>query len=178
MWPSPVSHPVLVKNQLIQHPTAAGFFIASPLCLRSRKPVPSTAVPQRAALPGTGSPVPKSNPQIRALAPEVRFESFNLYAIAREHEGQLCLTHPQLTNQRSHYAKNQVSDPITDQEIAFAHLVLSATMTDRHAAEAAGLNPTPPPTPKPNPVSAPTCSSTGPPYANSSCSRRLSDYAG
>src|SRR5580658_4769257 len=37
--------------------------------------------------------------------------------------------------------KNQVSDPITDQEIAFAHLVLSGTMTDRRAAEAAGLNP-------------------------------------
>jgi hypothetical protein len=36
--------------------------------------------------------------------------------------------------------KNQVSDPITDQEIAFAHLVLSGTMTDRRAAEAVGLN--------------------------------------
>jgi hypothetical protein len=37
--------------------------------------------------------------------------------------------------------KNQVSDLITDQEIIFAHLVLSGTMTDRQAAEAAGLNP-------------------------------------
>ena len=37
--------------------------------------------------------------------------------------------------------KNQVSDPITDQEIAFAHLLLSGTMTDRRAAEAVGLNP-------------------------------------
>jgi hypothetical protein len=37
--------------------------------------------------------------------------------------------------------KNQVSDPITDQETAFAHLVLSGTMTDRRAAEAVGLNP-------------------------------------
>ena len=37
--------------------------------------------------------------------------------------------------------KNTVTDPITDQEIAFAHLVLSGTMTDRQAAEAAGLNP-------------------------------------
>jgi hypothetical protein len=37
--------------------------------------------------------------------------------------------------------KNKVSDPITDQEIAFAHLVLSGTMTDRDAAEAVGLNP-------------------------------------
>jgi hypothetical protein len=37
--------------------------------------------------------------------------------------------------------KNAVSDPITDQEIAFAHLILSGTMTDRRAAEAAGLNP-------------------------------------
>jgi hypothetical protein len=38
--------------------------------------------------------------------------------------------------------KNTVTDPITDQEIAFAHLVLSGTMNDRQAAEAAGLNPT------------------------------------
>jgi hypothetical protein len=37
--------------------------------------------------------------------------------------------------------KNNVSDPITDQEIAFARLVLSETMTDRRAAEAVGLNP-------------------------------------
>jgi hypothetical protein len=37
--------------------------------------------------------------------------------------------------------KNTVSDPITDQEMAFAHLVLSGTMTDRRAAEAVGLNP-------------------------------------
>ncbi len=37
--------------------------------------------------------------------------------------------------------KNNVTDPITDQEIAFARLVLSGTMTDRRAAEAVGLNP-------------------------------------
>jgi hypothetical protein len=37
--------------------------------------------------------------------------------------------------------KNKVSDPITDQEIAFARLVLSGAMTDPHAAEAVGLNP-------------------------------------
>jgi hypothetical protein len=37
--------------------------------------------------------------------------------------------------------KNTVIDPITDQEMAFAHLVLSGTMNDRQAAEAAGLNP-------------------------------------
>ena len=37
--------------------------------------------------------------------------------------------------------KKPVTDPITDQEIAFAHLVLSGTMTDRRAAEAVGLNP-------------------------------------
>jgi hypothetical protein len=37
--------------------------------------------------------------------------------------------------------KNTVSDPITDQEMAFAHLVLSGTLNDRQAAEAAGLNP-------------------------------------
>jgi hypothetical protein len=37
--------------------------------------------------------------------------------------------------------KNQVSDLITDQEIAYALLILSGTMTDRQAAEAVGLNP-------------------------------------
>jgi hypothetical protein len=37
--------------------------------------------------------------------------------------------------------KNKVNDPITDQEIAFARLVLTGTMTDRQAAEAVGLNP-------------------------------------
>jgi hypothetical protein len=37
--------------------------------------------------------------------------------------------------------KNKVSDPITDQEIVFARLVLSGTTTDRQAAEAAGLHP-------------------------------------
>jgi hypothetical protein len=37
--------------------------------------------------------------------------------------------------------KNTVNDPITDQEMAFAHLVLSGTMNDRAAAEAVGLNP-------------------------------------
>src|ERR1700729_1982544 len=37
--------------------------------------------------------------------------------------------------------KNQVTDPITDKEIAFAPLVLDGTMTGRRAAEAAGLNP-------------------------------------
>ena len=37
--------------------------------------------------------------------------------------------------------KNKVSDPITDQEMAFARLILSGAMTDRHAAEAVGLNP-------------------------------------
>jgi hypothetical protein len=37
--------------------------------------------------------------------------------------------------------KNRVTDLITDQEMAFVHLVLSGTMTDRKAAETAGLNP-------------------------------------
>jgi hypothetical protein len=37
--------------------------------------------------------------------------------------------------------ENNVSDLITDQEIAFARLVLSGTMTDRQAAEAVGLDP-------------------------------------
>jgi hypothetical protein len=35
--------------------------------------------------------------------------------------------------------KGPVETPITNQEIAFAHLVLAGTMTDREAAEAAGL---------------------------------------
>jgi hypothetical protein len=38
-------------------------------------------------------------------------------------------------------SKNDVNDLITDQEIAFARLVLSGTMTDRQAAEAVGLDP-------------------------------------
>jgi hypothetical protein len=37
--------------------------------------------------------------------------------------------------------KNKVSDLITDQEMAFARLILSGAMTDRRAAEAVGLNP-------------------------------------
>ena len=37
--------------------------------------------------------------------------------------------------------KNKVTDLITDQEIAFARLILSGTMTDRRAAEAVGLIP-------------------------------------
>ena len=37
--------------------------------------------------------------------------------------------------------KNNVNDPITDQEIAFVHLLVTGTMTDRQAAEAVGLNP-------------------------------------
>jgi hypothetical protein len=37
--------------------------------------------------------------------------------------------------------KNKASDPITDQEMAFARLVLSGGVTDRQAAEAVGLNP-------------------------------------
>jgi hypothetical protein len=37
--------------------------------------------------------------------------------------------------------KRPVNDPITDQEMAFAHIVLSGTMNDRQAAETAGLNP-------------------------------------
>jgi hypothetical protein len=37
--------------------------------------------------------------------------------------------------------KNKDHDPITDQEMAFARLVLSGGMTDRQAADVAGLNP-------------------------------------
>jgi hypothetical protein len=49
-----------------------------------------------------------------------------------------------------------VSDPITDQEIAFAHLILSGTMNDRRAAEAVGLNPDTAAYTNPGPASAPT----------------------
>jgi hypothetical protein len=35
----------------------------------------------------------------------------------------------------------RVTDPPTNQEMAFAHLILSGTMNDRRAAEAVGLNP-------------------------------------
>jgi hypothetical protein len=38
-------------------------------------------------------------------------------------------------------SKNNVTGPITDQERAFAYLILSGTITDRQAAEAVGLNP-------------------------------------
>ena len=37
--------------------------------------------------------------------------------------------------------KDPVSDPITNQEMAFAHLILGGTMNDRRAAKAVGLNP-------------------------------------
>jgi hypothetical protein len=37
--------------------------------------------------------------------------------------------------------KNPVTDPITDQEMAFALLIMSGTMNDRQAAKAVGLNP-------------------------------------
>src|SRR5271155_4256077 len=37
--------------------------------------------------------------------------------------------------------KNEVSDLITDQEIAFVHLLFSGSMTEQRAAEAVGLNP-------------------------------------
>jgi hypothetical protein len=74
--------------------------------------------------------------------------------------------------------KNKVSDPITDQEIAFARLILSGAMTDRHAAEAVGLNPDSAAYTNPSPVSAPTCSSTAPPCSNSSSSRRPRDCNG
>jgi hypothetical protein len=37
--------------------------------------------------------------------------------------------------------KRPVQTPITDQEIAFAHLILSGTMTDQEAAKAVGIDP-------------------------------------
>ena len=74
---------------------------------------------------------------------------------------------------RSHLCpKNKVSYPITDQEIAFARLVLSRAMTHRQAAEAIGLNPDSAAYTKSKPASAPRCSSTGPPCSNSLSSKR------
>jgi hypothetical protein len=52
--------------------------------------------------------------------------------------------------------KNTVTDPITDQEIAFARLILSEAMNDRRAAEAVGLNPETAAYTKVSPASAPT----------------------
>ena|SRR5271170_1952212 len=87
-------HPVPVSNNQSRHPATARFLLRS-LCLRNKNLCLQPQSPKsRSSRKGTGSPVPKSKPQMRALAPEVRFESFNLYAIALEHEGQL-------TNQRS-----------------------------------------------------------------------------
>jgi hypothetical protein len=47
----------------------------------------------------------------------------------------------QLTHTESTMPKRNVNDPITNLEIAFVHLLLTGTMTDRQAAEAVGLNP-------------------------------------
>jgi hypothetical protein len=54
-----------------------------------------------------------------------------------------------------------VTDPITDQEMAFALLIMSGAMNDRRAAEAVGLNPETAAYTKskprdPSPASAPT----------------------
>ena len=68
--------------------------------------------------------------------------------------------------------KNNVSDPITDQEMAFGRLVLSGTMTDRQAADAVGLNPDSAAYTKSKPRVPSTCSSTAPPCSNSSSSKR------
>jgi hypothetical protein len=40
-----------------------------------------------------------------------------------------------------HMPKRPVQTPITDQEIAFAHLILAGKLTDREAAEAVGISP-------------------------------------
>jgi hypothetical protein len=55
--------------------------------------------------------------------------------------GQLSLSQTSLKLKEPPMPKNEVIDPITGQEIAFAHLVLSGALTDRKAAEAVGLNP-------------------------------------
>jgi hypothetical protein len=71
--------------------------------------------------------------------------------------------------------KNKVSDPITDQEMSFARLVLSGTMTDRCAAEAVGLNPDSAAYTKSKPMSAPTCTSIAPLWKKSLSSKRQTD---
>ena len=73
--------------------------------------------------------------------------------------------------------KNNVSDPITDQEIAFARPVLSGTMNDRRAAEAAGLNPDTAACTKSKPHVCAICLSIGPPFSNSSSSRTAKSCA-
>jgi hypothetical protein len=77
---------------LNQHPAAAGFFVAPPLCLRSKKPLPTV--------------------------------NFVTYRVKEQS-----------------MPNNNVNDLITEQEMAFAHLLFSGTMTDRQAAEAVGLKP-------------------------------------
>jgi hypothetical protein len=47
----------------------------------------------------------------------------------------------QIPTKEQSMPNNNVNDLITDQEKAFVHLILSAIMTDRQAAEAVGLNP-------------------------------------
>ena len=74
--------------------------------------------------------------------------------------------------------KNQVSDPITDQEIAFARLILSGTMTDRSAAETAGLNPDTAAYTKAKPRVRAYMLEHGPPCTNNSCSRKPRNCAG
>src|SRR5271165_2715534 len=74
---------------------------------------------------------------MRALAPEVRFARFNLTELPSNFFSPSRLT-PQT---EPTMPKNNVDDLITDQEMAFARLLLSGTMTDRQAAEAVGLNP-------------------------------------
>jgi hypothetical protein len=163
-----VAHPIPVQNQLHQHPAAAGFFIAcavenpchelqspkepliskatgSPVlkadgifhcaCAIENPAINRSRAKNRSSWKGTGSPVPKSKPKIRALAPEVRFESFN--------PPRNCPRKRRPTHQSKELpmSKNNITNPVTDQEIAFVHLVLSGTMTDRQAAEAVGLNP-------------------------------------
>ena len=68
--------------------------------------------------------------------------------------------------------KNNVSDPITDKEMAFARLVLSGTMTDRQAAEAVGLNPDSAAYTKSKPRVRAYMLDTAPPCSNSSSSKR------
>jgi hypothetical protein len=74
----------------------------------------------------------------RAHIPHSTHQSSPLYVA----ECEVPLPQSPENEDESDMPKNYVTDPITDQEITFAHLLLSGTMNDREAAEAAGLNPT------------------------------------
>ena len=79
-------------------------------------------------------------PRPKSPTPEQRERVPEIFAALGEEYGANAL-HLLHNKEDTNMPKNPVSDPITDQEMAFAHLILSGTMNDRRAAEAVGLNP-------------------------------------